>query len=147
MKILNLKEINRDIEIRSDQEVRYAFVGRNKDSVLAKLNIFHKLPNKNSKIYVRVVLFDESRFDLETMLHIKKGARNTDTYFKAQVLLMSDEASARVVPSLEIEENEVKAGHAATITQVDKNQIYYLMSRGLTKEESENMLIESFLNF
>ena len=108
MKILNLKEINRDIEIRSDQEVRYAFVGRNKDSVLAKLNIFHKLPNKNSKIYVRVVLFDESRFDLETMLHIKKGARNTDTYFKAQVLLMSDEASARVVPSLEIEENEVK---------------------------------------
>ena len=111
MKIIDLKDINKVIEIKSDQEVRYTFVGKNKDSVLAKLNIFHKAPNKISRIFVRVVLFDESRFDLETMLHIKKGAQNTDTYFKAQVLLMSDEASARVVPSLEIEENEVKAGN------------------------------------
>ena len=70
----------------------------------------------------------------------------TDTYLKIDCLVVSDKAFARAIPSLEINESEVKGGHGATIGYLDPAQIYYLKSHGISSEDSERLLIDAFLS-
>ena len=79
------------------------------------------------------------------MIRIIKGAKNTDGYFQSKVLLF-DDAKGRSVPSLEIDENEVKAGHGSTIGRPDEEQLFYLRSRGLTEKQAESLIISGFFD-
>ena len=79
------------------------------------------------------------------LVSIKKGAKNTDTFFREDALLLSDTAKAEAIPSLEIDENEVKAGHASTVGPVDEEQLFYLTSRGITRKEAESLVVRGFL--
>jgi Fe-S cluster assembly protein SufD len=92
------------------------------------------------------VLDDEARLDLETLLIVEKGARQTNSYLKLETLLISEKAHARVVPALEIMEDDVKSGHGATVTQIDKDQLDYLRSRGLNEKQAQRLIIKGFLN-
>jgi len=144
-KILDLKKETQEIEIKEDTELLGLFVGRESEFRKIKLKIIHRKPDLKSNILIKAVLWDNSRFDFEGDLVIEKGARNTDTYLKAQVLIMSDGAIARAVPSLEIKEDEVKGGHGATVGQVDEEQLFYLQSRGLSRKDAEETLVEGFV--
>ena len=93
---------------------------------------------------MRAVLRANEGFDIEPVLYIAPEAKLTDTYLSIKVLLLETNAKARVVPSLEIKENDVKAGHGVTIGHVDAEQLYYLMSRGLNHDAAEELLIEAF---
>ena len=64
---------------------------------------------------------------------------------KSRVLMLSDKARSDANPILLIDENEVTAGHAASIGQVDPEDMYYLMSRGLDQETAERLVIRGFL--
>ncbi len=108
------------------------------------MDIIHKKPHLKSLTLVKAVVYDKARFDLEGKLIIQKGAKLTDAYLRIDVLLMSEGATARAVPSLEITEDDVKGGHGATIGQVDAEQLFYLKNRGLSPEQSEKLLIEGF---
>lgn len=133
------------IEITEDIEIAALYIGRNKASVAPRLQIYHKLPHLKSRISIKAVVFDEANFDLEAKLIIDKGAEDTDTYLKIDALMMSDRARARAVPSLEILTDNVKGGHGATIGQVDPEQIFYLMSRGLSQHTAEETIVEAFV--
>ncbi len=143
--IIDFKKENQEIEIKEDTEIFGLFIGKNEDFVKNNIKIIHKKPDLHSYVLVKAVLWDKSRFDFEGDLVIEKGARNTDTYLKADVLVMSDDASARAVPSLEISEDEVKGGHGATVGQVDQEQLFYLRSRGLSEKAAEEVLVEGFI--
>lgn len=80
------------------------------------------------------------------MIDIENGAENSNAYLKADVLMLSDEARAHVVPSLEIKENDIKASHGATITKINEEQIFYMMSRGLSRTKAKKLIVEGFLN-
>lgn len=77
--------------------------------------------------------------------HIIKGAKGADAQQESRVLMLSDKARSDANPILLIDENEVTAGHAASIGQVDPEDMYYLMSRGIDKETAERLVIRGFL--
>lgn len=143
--VLDLQKENQTIEIKEDTELLGLFIGKNNDLVKTSIKLVHKKPGIHSNILIKAVLWDNSRFDFEGDLIIEKGAKSTNTYLKADILILSDKASARAVPSLEIKEDDVKAGHGATIGRVDDEQLFYLISRGLSKKNAEKIIVEGFI--
>lgn len=118
-------------------------VGKNHRQFQLHTNIYHKAPKTRSRVHIRGVLRDHASFENVGLIHIKKGAKQADGFFTAKVLLF-DEAKGRSIPSLEIDENEVKAGHAVTTGQVDKNILFYLQSRGLDRKDAEKLIVGGF---
>lgn len=104
----------------------------------------HLTTNTKASYRIRAAMFDRSVVDYKGNLVIPKPAQLTDTYLSHDTLLLSDYARAHTVPALEIEANDVKAGHAATIGKVDDELMFYLLSRGIEPKEAEQMLINSF---
>lgn len=104
----------------------------------------HLVPETKASYRIRAAMFDRSFVDYKGNLVITKPAQITDTYLSHDTLLLSDFARAKTVPALEIEADDVKAGHAATIGKVDDELMFYLLSRGIVKKEAEQMLINSF---
>jgi len=142
---LDLHRESNKIEITSDSEVNAIFIGKNHDAIKSKLEIVHKKPNLKSRINIKAVVLDSSKFDFEGLLRIEKGASGSDAYLKVNCLVIGENASARAVPSLEILESDVKGGHGATIGYIDEEMLHYLSSRGLDKTEVEALIIESFI--
>ena len=93
----------------------------------------------------KVVLEDRAKYDFEGMIDIRNGSANSNAYLKVDVLILSPEANARVVPSLEIAENEIKASHGATITKVNEEQLFYMKSRGISEKQAKKLIVEGFL--
>lgn len=118
-------------------------LGNEYEEFALNTNIYHKAPKTRSRVHIRGVLYDHAVFNNEGLIHIKKGAKQADGFFTAKVLLF-DDAKGRSIPSLEIDENEVKAGHAATTGQVDENILFYLQSRGLDRKEAEKLIVSGF---
>lgn len=135
-----------EIEIKENSTIEGRFMGKDSDNLKSKTIFIHKLPNIVSRINIKAVVFDNSRFDFEGLLRIAKGATGTDTYLKIDCLVVGENAYARAIPSLEILESEVKGGHGATIGYLDPLQIYYLRSRGFSISQAENILINAFLS-
>ncbi|HYG58402.1 MAG TPA: Fe-S cluster assembly protein SufD, partial [Symbiobacteriaceae bacterium] len=78
---------------------------------------------------------------------IKYGSKNSATYQKQQALVLSEKARADAIPALIIDENEVAgAGHAATVGKLDEEQLFYLMARGLSRQQAVHMLVMAFLS-
>lgn len=77
--------------------------------------------------------------------HIIRGAKGADAQQESRVLMLSDKARSDANPILLIDENDVTAGHAASIGQVDPEDLYYLMSRGLDTETAERLVVRGFL--
>ena len=122
-----------------------AFFLSNKDEVRLDVNIDHAAPDTSSDTLIKSVLTDRAVGSFYGLVSIRKGAKNTDTFFREDALLLSDTAKAEAIPSLEIDENEVKAGHASTVGPVDEEQLFYLMSRGITRKEAESLVVRGFL--
>ncbi|MFD1393885.1 SufD family Fe-S cluster assembly protein [Lacticaseibacillus jixianensis] len=77
--------------------------------------------------------------------HIIKGARGSDNQQENRVLMLGQDSRGDADPILLIDENDVTAGHAASVTRVDQTQLYYLMSRGLPKALAQRLVIRGFL--
>lgn len=93
----------------------------------------------------RGVITDHSRLIFNGIGHIIKGASGANAEQQNRVLMMSSHAHGDANPILLIDENDVLAGHVASVGQVDQNQLYYLMSRGLDKKTAQRMVIRGFL--
>lgn len=133
------------INISTDTELTGLYIGKGKSSIKTKLKITHAVPNIVSRISIKSVLYDEASFDIEPVVVIEDDAANTDTYLKVDVLLLSDHARARAIPSLEIKHDQVKGGHGATIGHVDAQQLQYLMSRGLSRAQAQELIVKAFI--
>lgn len=91
------------------------------------------------------VILERGTLTFNGIGHIIKGAKGADAQQESRVLMLSDQARSDANPILLIDENEVTAGHAASIGQVDPEDMYYLMSRGLDKDTAERLVIRGFL--
>lgn len=100
----------------------------------------------SSDMLTKGVLKDKARGVYRAMTDIEDGARNTSGFQIENTLMLSPEARVDAIPELEIEETEVQAGHAATVAQVDEEQLFYMMSRGLPKEEAVKLIVHGFLD-
>ncbi len=104
----------------------------------------HLVPRTKAHYFLRAAMFDHSFVDYKGNIIIEKKAQLADSYLAHNTLLLSEHARAKSVPALEIEADDVKAGHAATIGKVDEEVMFYLKSRGINEKEAELMLIEGF---
>jgi Fe-S cluster assembly protein SufD len=105
----------------------------------------HAAPNTNSDLAFRGVLAAGSTAVWRGMIKVDPGAQQTDAFQESRNLLLSPEAHADAIPGLEILADDVRCTHAAAIAQVDKEQLFYLTSRGLGDEAAKALIIEGFL--
>ena len=96
-------------------------------------------------IFQHGVALDASTVAFNGIGHILKDSKNSDAQQESRILMLSDEARADANPILLIDEYEVQAGHAASVSRVDKDQLYYLMSRGIERTDAEKLIIGGFL--
>ena len=101
--------------------------------------------NSIGNILQHGVILEKGTLTFNGIGHIIKGAKGADAQQESRVLMLSDQARSEANPILLIDENDVTAGHAASIGQVDPEDMYYLMSRGLDKATAERLVVRGFL--
>ncbi len=145
-----LIEIGKKLEVvlageNASVEIVGLVIGKGSDEKALEAYITHAAPNTKSNVNVRAVLKDKSTFAFRGNVKIEKGSKGADAYLRSDALLFDDAKMGDDTPALEILEPDVKAGHAATIGKVDEQMLFYLMSRGLSRKQAEEMLVEGFV--
>ncbi len=105
----------------------------------------HLARHTTSDILARSVMKNTASSILNSITKIEKGASKSNGQQSGKVLMLNPKARGDANPILLIDENDVIAGHAASVGRVDPMQIYYLMSRGITEEEAEKLIVYGFL--
>jgi len=106
----------------------------------------HNAPNTNSDIFIRGVLDDKSKAMIRGLVRIDKTAGNSNGYQKEDILILSENAEGDSIPQLDINNHDVKCSHGATLGTVDKQQLFYLMTRGLNKEQASFIIVSGFFS-
>lgn len=122
----------------------FFILGQKEESFLAKIESAHISKNSEIKIYIRSALTDDSICNIEGVARVAQEASGSETYFSNHTLLLSSNSSAKTAPNLEINTDDVRAGHAASVGKVDEDSLFYLMSRGLSEKQAKTMLVEGF---
>jgi Fe-S cluster assembly protein SufD len=104
----------------------------------------HAAPRTTSDFLFRGVLREQATTVWRGMIRVEKEAQGTDAYQENRNLLLSRQAHANSIPGLEIMANDVRCSHGATVGQVDREQLFYLMSRGLSAGEAERLIVSGF---
>lgn len=140
------------------QEVHVATAGEGSDFTLRGVNLLggdthtditmtlgHNVPHTTSTEIIRNVVFDRARGVFQGMIRVAPDAQKTDARMACNTLLMSDEAEFAVKPELEIFADDVQCAHGATVADIVKNHLYYLMSRGIPEKKARGLLINGFV--
>ena len=109
------------------------------------LDVIHNSPNTYSNILSKGALNDSSKVNCRGLIKISKNASNSNGYQKQDAILLSDNAEANSIPKLEIDNNDVRCTHGATVSQVEEDKLFYLMSRGLDEKEAKSEIVKGFL--
>lgn len=115
--------------------------GTQRFDITANLN--HRSPATIAHATIKNVVRDQSRSISKGIIKIEKNAKNSNAYLAEHAMIMND-GRANAIPALEIENNEVKATHSAYITQIDEEQLFYLMTRGFDKNNAIKMVALGF---
>jgi Fe-S cluster assembly protein SufD len=105
----------------------------------------HAAPDTTSDLAFRGILAERSSAVWRGMIKVDRGAQRTDAFQESRNLLLSKRAHADAIPGLEILANDVRCTHAAAIAQIDKDQLFYLRSRGLPEPKAQRLVIEGFM--
>ncbi|MDG6952696.1 MAG: Fe-S cluster assembly protein SufD [Nitrososphaerota archaeon] len=107
-------------------------------------NLVHNSPDSTGSTQARGVLKGESQTIFKGMIKIVNAAKNSRSYLAHHAMILERTAKSDGVPSLEIDNNEVKATHSASVAQIDDEQLFYLMARGLSPDEAKKMVVLGF---
>jgi len=107
-------------------------------------SIDHAMPNCNSHQLYKGVLDDSARGVFNGKIFVRRDAQKTDAIQNNKNLLLSDKAEINTKPQLEIDANDVKCTHGATIGQLDKTAAFYMQSRGIGADRARNLLTYAF---
>ncbi len=106
----------------------------------------HNAPDTRSDLLYKEVLRDRARVVWRGMIRVEPEALRTDGYQRCDALLLSPTSRADSIPGLEIETDDVRCTHGATAGQVDEEQVFYCMSRGMARFEAMHMIVEGFFH-
>src|SRR3989344_1603905 len=111
-----------------------------------KILVDHKIGKTFGRVMVRGIAKNGAKIQVEGMIKIVKDANGVDDFLEMRLLLLDAKSQAVAEPKLEIEANEVKASHAATVGRIDDEELFYLQSRGIKQGEAERLIVTGFLN-
>jgi len=107
--------------------------------------VIHVAPNTSSKITSKSISKGKGRASYRGLLKVHKGAHNSRSNVVCDALLLDDSSRSDTYPYIEIDEDDVTIGHEASVSKVGEEQLFYLMSRGLTEEEATTMVVSGFI--
>ncbi len=130
--------------VNASANLQIAIIGREDYRFELELEEKHLSPHTKSLVKVHSALFNQSSVNFEGKIVMPPGAEFSDARLEHHTLLLSEDAKTRTIPALEIEAQEVKASHAASLGKIDQEQIFYCQSRGFSATETERMLLDAF---
>ena len=128
-----------------DMEVLGLVMGEKKGDFEMEIVMDHKIGNTRGRVEVRGIAKNGARVRVKGMIKIAKGSQECDDFLEIKILILDNKSWAVVEPKLEIEANEVKASHAVTVSRMDEDQLFYLASRGVKREDAEDLVVKGFL--
>ena len=129
----------------SKSNTRAVCIGMGEQQLDLTTRAVHIGKHSDSNMVTRAVMQDQATAIINGITKIEHGATHANGEQTERVLMLSPQARGDANPMLLIDEDEVTAGHAASVGQVDENQIYYMMSRGISREMAERLIIYGFL--
>jgi Fe-S cluster assembly protein SufD len=106
----------------------------------------HLAPHTTSDLLFKGALEDSSRSVWQGMIYVAPGAQKTDGYQANRNLVLSPKARADSIPGLEILADDVRCTHGATVGKIDPDTIFYLLSRGIPRDQAEQLVVEGFFD-
>jgi Fe-S cluster assembly scaffold protein SufB len=121
-----------------------AFLQSPNTSIILTTKVIHSAKNTSSDVEFKTVLYKQTSIDYTGTIKIIRGATDSSANLSADALILDNNARARMLPSLLIDEQQVQASHSVGISQLDHEQLFYLQSRGINERKARQMLISSF---
>lgn len=122
--------------------IAYAGNGQHQD---AGGKVIHAAPNTNSRIISKSVSKDGGRTSYRGLVEVRKGATNVKSNVRCDALLLDEKSRSDTYPTMKIEEEDVTIAHEAFVGKVGEEQLFYLMSRGLSESEAMSMIVLGFI--
>ncbi len=128
----------------SSEDVEIVF-GTEKQLFDITSNLDHAGYSTRGRVMVKSIMKDESKSLFKGMIKIRKDAKISEAYLAGHAILLNKGSHSDAIPGLEIETNEVKATHSASVSQIDEEQIFYLMCKGLDRESAKREIVHGFV--
>jgi len=122
--------------------VAFAGKGQHQD---AGGKVVHGAPNTTSQIISKSISMYGGRASYRGLLKVYEGAYNSKSNVVCDALLMDEDSRTDTYPSIEIDEKDVTVGHEASVSKVGEDQLFYLMSRGVTEDQANAMIVSGFI--
>jgi len=145
------KQSHNDVEVYCEEsginaEIFGIYFAENEQKMSFNTLQKHIAPHCHSNLLFKGVLADKAQTSYEGLIRVHKGAQKTDAYQKNQNILLSLGSRADSLPELEIEADDVRCTHGATVGPIKKDDLFYLMSRGLSHKEATRLLTLGFFS-
>lgn len=119
-------------------------IGHDSDDIQITQNVFHKAKQTSSNIQNAIVANDSSRIKFDIYGTIDKTMEKSKCFQHSKGILLGEKSWIQVDPKLIINEFDVEAGHGAAIGQINQDEVYYLLSRGLSETQSKRLIIQGY---
>lgn len=140
----NLKQITSiDVNADSKLDINTTYLATNKKDVV--FDLYNKESDSNVDITNNIVCLENSDFSLDCIGTIVKGAKRSKCHQHSHCLTIDNPKKARVLPVLNIDENDVEASHSLSSGTIDEEILFYMNSRGLDKKNALNLILKSYL--
>jgi Fe-S cluster assembly protein SufB len=122
--------------------IAFAGEGQHQD---AGAKIIHVAEDTTSTIVSKSISKGGGRAGYRGLVRVEPGAENARSFVRCDALILDEESRSDTYPYMEIEENDAEIGHEATVSKVGEDQLFYLMSRGLTEDQATTMIVAGFI--
>ena len=122
--------------------IAFAGNGQHQD---AGAKIIHAAPNTTSNIFAKSISKDGGRSSYRGLLEVAKGAHGSKSKVVCDALLLDEDSRSDTYPTIRIGEDDVDVGHEASVSKIGEEQLFYLMSRGLSEEEAGKLIVNGFI--
>jgi len=122
--------------------VAYAGPGQHQD---AGAKMVHAASETTSKIVSKSISKDGGITTYRGLVRVDEGAHNCKSHVQCDALILDEQSVSKTLPYMEVGERDAQIGHEATVSKIADEQIFYLMSRGLSENEAQNLIVQGFL--
>jgi Fe-S cluster assembly protein SufB len=122
--------------------VAYAGHGQHQD---AGAKMVHAAPNTSSKIVSKSISKDGGKTTYRGLVRVDEGAHGCKSHVQCDALILDEQSVSKTLPYMEVGERDAQIGHEATVSKIADEQIFYLMSRGLSEEQAVGMVVNGFI--
>ncbi len=122
--------------------IAYANKGQHQDT---GCKVYHLAPNTSSHVISKSICMNGGITAYRGLIKIKQGCKNCKSSVRCDGLMLDNKSRATTFPSMEVDENEIEVSHEATVGKIGDEQLFYLMSRGLSEQEATKMIVSGFI--